>query len=49
MYGNAPAVALFERGARAIPKRPVFHRELRDAVMANILTETGRVIGYEVV
>ena len=49
MYVNAPAVALFERGARAIPKRPVFHRELRDAVMANILTETGRVIGYEVV
>ena len=49
MYGNAPAVALFERGARAIPQRPVFHRELRDAVMANILTETGRVIGYEVV
>lgn len=49
MYGNAPAVALFERGARAIPKRPVFHRELRDAVMANILTETGRVIGYQVV
>jgi hypothetical protein len=49
MYGNAPAVALFERGARAIPKRPVFHRELRDAVMANILTETGRAIGYEVV
>jgi len=48
MYGNAPAVALFERGARAIPKRPVFHRELRDAAMANILTETGRVIGYAV-
>lgn len=49
MYGNAPAIALFERGARAIPARPVFHRELRDAVMANILTETGRLIGYEVV
>jgi hypothetical protein len=29
--------------------RPVFHRELRDAVMANILTQTGRLIGYEVV
>ncbi|MDO8863264.1 hypothetical protein Q6D67_16280 [Haliea sp. E1-2-M8] len=49
MYGNAPAIALFERGARAIPARPVFHRELRDAVMANILTQTGRLIGYEVV
>ncbi|MAT94136.1 MAG: hypothetical protein CME59_16265 [Halioglobus sp.] len=49
MYANAPAIALFERGARAIPERPVFHRELRDAVMANILTETARVIGYQVV
>lgn len=49
MYGNKPAIALFERGARAIPSRPLFHRELRDAVMAAILTETGRVIGYAVV
>ena len=49
MYGNAPAVALFERAARAIPKRPVFHRELRDTVMVGILTETGRAIGYVVV
>ncbi|MCB1675778.1 MAG: RES family NAD+ phosphorylase [Halioglobus sp.] len=49
MYGNTPAVALFERGARAIPARPVFHRELRDTVMANILTETGRLIGYGVI
>ncbi len=49
MYGNAPAVALFERGARAIPKRPVFHRELRDTLMAGVLTETGRAIGYAVV
>ncbi|MHA7817543.1 MAG: RES family NAD+ phosphorylase [Pseudohaliea sp.] len=49
MYGNAPAIALFERAARAIPARPVFHRELRDAVMTNILNETARVIGYAVV
>ena len=48
MYGNAPAIALFERGARAIPARPVFHRELRDAALANILTETGQRIGYAV-
>lgn len=49
MNGNAPAVALFERGARVIPPRPVFHRELRDAVLASILTETGQLIGYQVV
>ncbi len=48
MYGNAPVIALFERGARAIPARPVFHRELRDAALANILTETGQRIGYAV-
>ncbi len=48
MYGNAPAIALFERGARAIPPRPVFHRELRDAALANILTETGQRIGYAI-
>lgn len=49
MYGNACAVALFERGARVMPPRPVFHRELRDAVLASILTETGQLIGYQVV
>ena len=48
MYGNAPAIALFERGAHAIPARPIFHRELRDAALANILTETGQRIGYAV-
>lgn len=49
MYGNAPAVALFERGVLALPSRPVFHRELRDAVLASILTETGQLLGYQVV
>lgn len=49
MYGNNSAVALFERGLRAIPQRPVFHRELRDPALANILTETGEKIRYGVV
>ena len=49
MYGNGPAIALFERAQRVIPKRPIFHRELRDPVLANILTETGKKIRYEVI
>ena len=49
MYGNRPAVALFERGRMAIPARPVFHRELKDPVLANVLTETGKKIRYEVI
>jgi hypothetical protein len=49
MYANEPAIALFERGQRAIPKRPVFHRELKDPVLAYILTETGKKIRYDVI
>ena len=49
MYANKTAIAMFERGQGAIPKRPVFHRELKDPVLANILTETGNKIGYQVV
>ena len=30
MYGNERAIALFERGQRGIPKRPVLDRELKD-------------------
>ncbi len=48
MYGNAPAIALFERGKRSIPGRPVFHRALSDPVLANILIETGKKIQYGV-
>ena len=49
MYGNEHAIALFERGQHAIPQRPEFHRELRDPVLANILTETGQKIHYAVI
>ncbi|MFK5950196.1 MAG: RES family NAD+ phosphorylase [Methylococcales bacterium] len=49
MYGNEPAIALFERGMQAIPLKPLFHRELRDPVLANILTETADKIRYVLV
>jgi len=31
------------------PQRPIFHRELKDPVMANILTETAKKIRYELI
>ena len=49
MYGNAPVIALFERGASAIPFRPIFHRALNDLALANVLTETAQRIGYSLV
>jgi hypothetical protein len=49
MNGNAPAIALFERGADAIPASNLIHRELRDSAMASVVTLTAREIGYQVV
>lgn len=49
MYGNSPAIALFERAARAIPSRPVFHRALQDSLLDNVLTETARKINYNLI
>lgn len=46
MYAFAPAVALFERALDAIPSRPVFHRELKDVVLSNVLNATAKKIGY---
>ena len=46
MFGNEPAIALFERAQKALPKRPLFHRELRDPALATILTETAEKIRY---
>ena len=49
MYAHEPIIALFERSHRAIPGRPILHRELKDPAIAHIVTETGRKIRYEVV
>lgn len=48
MYGNQPAIALFERAAHAIPARPLIHRELRDAAIQDVLLQTADKIGYVV-
>jgi hypothetical protein len=49
MYANQPSIALFERALRAIPRRPVFHRQLRDPVLAHILAATAEKIRYPVI
>ena len=49
MYGNAEIVALFERGAKAIPALTAFHRALNDPAMLATLAETGKEIGYQLV
>ena len=49
MYGDAECVALFERGAGAIPTLPAFHRALSDPAMLAMLATTGKQIGYQLV
>jgi hypothetical protein len=49
MYGNHPAIALFERAKNCIPPRPIFHRELLDPVLLQVITETGEKIGYGII
>ena len=49
MYGNAPAVALFERGQRSIPNLPAFHRALNDPAMSALLTKTAMSLNYQLV
>ncbi len=49
MYGNNPSIALFERAINAMPPRPIFHRELSDPAIANVLLETSRFIQYRLI
>jgi len=46
MFGNAPAVALFERAEDAIPDFPTFHRRLDDPVLDAVLRNVAARIGY---
>lgn len=48
MYANKPSIALFDRGQKAIPMRPVFHRALNSVELANIIIETAGEINYQV-
>ena len=49
MYGNAPAIALYERALRAMPARPIFHRSLNDPALNHVILATGTHINYGVV
>lgn len=49
MYGNRPALALFERAQPAVPTFADFHRSLADPALAFIIEKTGDHIGYSVI
>lgn len=49
MHGNRPAVALWERGAGAIPPLPVFHRPLLDPALLPVLSRVAKGLGYGLV
>jgi len=49
MYGNFPAVALYERGLPALPPAPIFHRPLRDPALLPVLKRVARELGYGLV
>lgn len=46
MYGGSPSLALYERGAGAIPAHPVFHRALADKAMRLTLRNAAARINY---
>jgi hypothetical protein len=46
MYRNAPAVALYERAASAMPTRPFFHRPVADPLLLPALADAAAEIGY---
>ena len=46
MHGNHPCVALYERGAAAIPAHPSFHRALSDRALRMSLRNAAAAIGY---
>jgi hypothetical protein len=46
MNGNAPAVALNERGHSAMPRLPLFHRALNDDMLVDILQRIALRLSY---
>jgi hypothetical protein len=49
MNGNRPAVALYERAARALPEAPDFNRPLSDAALLVPLERIASDLGYDIV
>lgn len=46
MHGNRPCLALWGRGADALPETPTFHRPLSDATLLTPLKNAAEELGY---
>ena len=49
MYGNQPAVALYERARGAISSGPLFNRALSDPAVSHVVQAAANAVGYYVV
>jgi hypothetical protein len=49
MNGNEPAVALYERASKAIPRLPLFNRPLSDAALLLPLENKAAELGYDLI
>jgi hypothetical protein len=49
MYGNRPAIALYDRAEDALPAAPLFHRPLDDASLLIPLQNVAYDVGFSVV
>lgn len=46
MHAGTPCVALYERAEAAVPKNPMFHRQLLDPIALTLLKNACREVGY---
>ncbi len=49
MNGNEPAVALYERASKALPRLPVFNRPLSDAPLLIPIERVAAGLGYDLI
>jgi RES domain len=49
MFGNSPAVALYERALSSLYPVPIFHRPLSDPALLTVLRRVARDFGYGLV
>ena len=49
MNGNEPAVALYERASKALPRLPVFNRPLSEAPLLIPVEKKATQLGYDLI
>ena len=49
MNGNEPAVALYERTSKALPRLPVLNRPLSDAPLLTPIERIAAELGYDLI